>query len=1026
MVTPRAAIAMSAYNQMRYIICLVVIMLLADSHNMARGIEDRQVYNSEQDHAHALPTPEESARSFRVPHGFRVETVVAEPALRNPIAATWDTAGRLWIAENFTYAERTLKFDLELFDRIIIIDPENPQPRVFYDRLQRLTGLEVGSGGVWAICPPQLLFIPDHNRDDLPDAPPRVVLEGFEIPAENHHNFANGLRWGPDGWLYGRCGASAPGEVYRADRPYDYRVPLRGGIWRYHPVTQQFEALCHGTTNPWGHDWNEHGELFFINTVNGHLWHMIPGAHYRRPHTLNAHHLIYEPLEMHADHWHWDTKEDWTASRSSSGEHDRLGGGHAHVGMMIYLGEQWPAKYSGRLMTINQHGKRVNVDRLVPHGSGYVGRHEPDILLTQDPFFRGIEITYGPKGDVYILDWCDVGECHEHTGVHRNSGRLYKITYSGEKQRLSAFEPIDLRTASVEMLIHVVQDGPEWWSRAARRELWDRAAVGDASDEIQRNVLAAYPAASTLIQRLRLIWTGHGLNPLPVSICRDLIQHPDEMMRAWGLRLLFDRFPLDTPTGVARSEQWALTDISPQQCLEWAAREHSPRVRLVWSSLLQRWPIGHRLDLLKVLATYGEDAQDHNIPSMLWFGIIPIAQEEPERLVEPIMSGHITVLQRWLARRCAELGAIRPHALELLLKKACETNQIDPVLSGLLEGLKGQRKIPEPASWQTFSALAKASKPLLATLVDQAAVVFGDGQALTTLREIILDESNPLDVRQAALASYIAAAPPDLKTLCTQLLKKRFLNTTATRGLVTYNDPSLGTVIAGHYKYFHPTERPQVMEILCSRPTWTRALLDEIARGSIPARDLLPTQARQILTFNDPELTQKLREVWGEVQTTNDQRSQMLARLKEQLLGGGLNAADMKLGRRLFEKHCAHCHRLFGHGGEIGPDLTGSQRHNLDYLLENLIDPSAVVPKDYQVTVMAMHDGRLLQGVIISENEATITLQTAQQKLTLAKEEIEERRRTNLSLMPEGILQQLSQEELVSLIAYLQSPHDVP
>src|SRR5581483_8081607 len=176
----------------------------------------------------------------------------------------------------------------------------------------------------------------------------------------------------------------------------------------------------------------------------------------------NANRFVYEPLEMHADHWHFDTGKGWTDSRTASGEHDRLGGGHAHVGMTIYLGQQWPASYRGRLLTLNQHGRRMNVERLEREGSGYVGRHEPDILFAGDPWFRGVEVTYGPDGGVYLVDWSDTGECHENTGVHRNSGRIYKVTYGKP-----AAQKVDLPHASLANLVRQHEQANEWLARAS-------------------------------------------------------------------------------------------------------------------------------------------------------------------------------------------------------------------------------------------------------------------------------------------------------------------------------------------------------------------------------------------------------------------------------------------------------------------------------------------------------------------------------------------------------------------------------
>ena len=94
---------------------------------------------------------------------------------------------------------------------------------------------------------------------------------------------------------------------------------------------------------------------------------------------------------------------------------------------MIYLGDHWPEEYRGKLFTLNLHGRRANVDAARAPGSGYVGRHEPDMLFAADPFFRGIDLSYGPDGSVFVLDWSDTGECHEHDGVHRSSGRIYRV-----------------------------------------------------------------------------------------------------------------------------------------------------------------------------------------------------------------------------------------------------------------------------------------------------------------------------------------------------------------------------------------------------------------------------------------------------------------------------------------------------------------------------------------------------------------------------------------------------------------------
>src|SRR5688572_26295029 len=169
-------------------------------------------YNSER--GDPIPsTPAEALAALKLPEGFRATLFAHEPDVQNPIAMAWDRRGRMWVAENYTYAGASQRFDLTLRDRVIILEDKDHDGRaetrkVFTDDVQMLTSVELGRGGVWLMCPPQLLFIPDANEDDVPDGPPQVVLDGFTVSQSNYHNFANGLRWGPDGWLYGRCGHS--------------------------------------------------------------------------------------------------------------------------------------------------------------------------------------------------------------------------------------------------------------------------------------------------------------------------------------------------------------------------------------------------------------------------------------------------------------------------------------------------------------------------------------------------------------------------------------------------------------------------------------------------------------------------------------------------------------------------------------------------------------------------------------------------------------------------------------------------
>ncbi|WP_149499060.1 PVC-type heme-binding CxxCH protein [Roseiconus lacunae] len=940
------------------------------------------VYNNEADRDAEPMDPAMAAKTMQLPEGFSASVFAAEPDVRNPIAMAWDDRKRMWVAENYTYSDRTQHFDLSLRDRVIVLhdsdgDGSADERKVFTDKVQMLTSVEVGRGGVWLMCPPQLLFIPDADQDDRPDGPPQVVLDGFTVADANYHNFANGLRWGPDGWLYGRCGHSCPGKIGRPGTPPDQRVPIDGGIWRYHPEWKTVEVLTHGTVNPWGHDWDKNGELFFINTVIGHLWHCMPGAHFIESFGESPNPLVYERLDMIADHYHYDRNGSWQQSRD--GAANELGGGHAHIGMMIYQGNKWPQIYHDKLMTLNMHGLRCNVESLHREGAGYVGSHCPDLFVCKDPFFRGIEISTGPDGDAYVLDWSDTGECHDHTGVHRTSGRIYKVSYGADDSA-----------------------GP-----LANRFTKPACLAGDG--------------------QLPQLWRDYIDGSVTPERLRQLLDHDEEHVRVWAIRLLTDRWPLDTFLGPPRGATYPADPISVRRFHELAEADESGLVLLTLASTLQRMPVQDRLSLATRLLSRSEFANDRDLPSLIWFGLMPVAKQSPSQLVRAATHCRYPSVLKWMSRAIASSVEREPAALDGLLDAASlfpASMQIQ-VLVGLGEAFEGWQKVDAPPAWSRFvlSEAAKARPELTRRLN----LLFGDGQALDELRRIALASNVRLKTRVSALRSLIKAQPKDLRKICESLLNQRELNATAAQGLSQFNDPEVGKKLASMYRRFHPNDRPAVIEILVSRPVFADALLDHLdaERNSIPKTDLTAFHARQILAFGDASLEKKLTERWGTLRESPADRLEKISALKARLTEDKLATADLSAGRALFKKTCAQCHRLFGDGEKIGPDLTGAQRSSLDYLLQNILDPSAVVGKEHRMSIVLLEDGRVLNGLIVSENDKTLVIQTQSTKETISMDSIEQVRVTPLSPMPDGLLTTLTDNEVRDLLGYLMSPVQV-
>ena len=1006
-------------------VCLLAIQIAVS----VAGDDFPKIYNSEPE-AEAKPmAPAKAAESFSLPNGMSVSLFASEPGVQNPIAMAWDARGRLWVAENFTYAERARRFDLGLRDRVLIFedtdwDGKADKRTVFTDEVQMLTSVAVGRSGVWLMCPPQLLFIPDRDGNGVPEGGPQVMLDGFTVAKNNYHNFANGLRWGPDGWLYGRCGGSCPGNVGTPRTPPENRIPIHGGIWRFHPERQNFEVLCHGTVNPWGHDWDRHGELFFINTVGGHLWHMIPGAQYVKPFGVSPNPLIFERIEMHADHWHFDTSGSWTKSRG--GAANAFGGGHAHIGMTIYEGRHLPESFHGKLITWNMHGRRANMERLERKGSGYVAKHEPDVFLAGDEWFRGLEISTGPDGALYALDWSDTGECHEHTGVHRESGRIFRFSDGPVKKP----KFVDYKNATPEEIDRWLRTENPWHFRRALEVFGTRGMPNTACESAVFKV-AADSAAPDWI-RLRGLWMMRALNAAPPFLHDAESEH----LRAWAIRFVFDDNPIDTVNGPLKNADYRNVDVFLPKFVEMAGSDDSGLVRLTLASMLQRLPVEKRAGLAKALAAREEDARDHNMPKMVWFGISPLTNSRPSDLVEIAGATQWPDLLRWISRALASRIEKTPEpSNELIQLSLLRPEKAEPILAGFADAFRGWRKAPKPKSWDRLAEAVSESdsdpagkgNKELADRVRDLSVLFGDGRAMEALRQIALDTEADLPSRETALQSLIESRAPGLRELCEKLIASRKINRTAVRGLALFDDPAIGENLAKNYrKLFWPQERSAAIDVLASRPEWAAALLNHIGEKKIPREDITPFHARQIQNFGEEKLTGLLTGKWGEIRQSDAAKRKRIEQFKARLTPKALAEADLNAGRLQYQTLCGTCHRLYGEGGVLGPDLTGSGRHDLDYLLENVIDPSAVVGANYRMTTFTLNDGRVLTGVIGREDARTITIRLLNEESVIEKSAIKERETLPVSIMPEGQIEAISPDQARDLLAYLMHPVQVP
>ncbi len=830
--------------------------------------------------------------------------------------------------------------------------------------------------------------MPDANGDDLPDGEPQVVLDGWS--KDCGHNFVSGLMWGPDGWLYGRHGIVDTSYPGAPGTPQSERPRMNCGIWRYHPVRKQVEVVCNGTTNPWGLDYNVDGQFFMTNNVQGHLWHVIPGAHFQRMYGQDFNPHAYELMDMTADHYHWDTRTKWNESRD--GVANDLGGGHSHVGGMIYHGDNFPAKYHGQIFMCNTHGRRLNVNRLDRAGSGYVGRREPDFMLVKSKWFRGVDIKLGPEGAMYITDWSDNGECHDHDGIHRTSGRIYRIAYGQPKWPENFAEK--LTATPLEKF--------DWWGRHARRLKQELVAAGKATVAV-----AEAGTDGSLGSLLRRETFGLNNNQFIATALEGA-----------------------EPVAVSYAVQLAGASPSSRQSLlaalkKLAAQPQPAPVLLSLVSVLQKYERDGCWQLTQALLGNSANAKtiasENNLTLMTWYGIEPIVTESG---CLELLQTNSKLLQFAMRRRAHEIDS-QPDMIAATLKFAAGQAAANPaaaasLLNSFKLGLAGRARVPAPKDWSGLEKSMRSAKQReLDLAIDSLSVLFGDGAAMGDLRNLAGNGNGDPAAREQAIRALAQAKDQQAVPLLFNLLGDRAVADAAIDALKSFDHADTGKQLLNRFAGLRDGNKQRALDTLISRKTYAMELIAAIDAGRIDAHELNASQVRQLHSFADQQIKKVLDDKWGIVQDTPQARVEAIEKWKKQLTAEFVAKGDKAAGAELFKRHCANCHKLYGEGKTLGPDLTGSNRASVEYLLMNMIDPSSVVPKQFTTSVILMEDGRVVTGVVVSQTDKALTVQTDKEVLTLTRSEVESIKETGKSLMPDGLLDTLTAEQVRDLFRFV-------
>lgn len=924
---------------------------------------------------------ERTLAQMYVPEGFKVELIAAEPDIHQPIAFAWDERGRIWVVEAYSYP--TKRPAGEGLDKVVIFADEDGDGRfetrkVFAEGLNLASGIEVGYGGVWIGAAPELLFIPDRNRDDVPDGPPQVLLDGFGY--QDTHETLNSFLWGPDGWLYGIQGVFNTARIGKPGVPPEQRPELRAGVWRFHPVRHEFEIFAHGGSNPWGLDYDEHGELFMTHCRSywgkGFTTHVIQGGQFWNQVNANyAPFIIANPPPDFPEFRNYllaSARYGHGAGGEGTRGSDAIYGGHSHVGTMIYLGDNWPDEYRGHLFTHNLGGHQINHEINRPLGSGYetvsAGK---DMLFCTDPSYVAVDLQYGPDGAVYIIDWVDPQHCHNPNTERwdRTNGRIYRMqwqaTFKPVKVNLGAMSDLEL----VDQLKHRNQ----WYARTARRLLHERKSVFVAQQMI------------TLTK----------------------FRESSEHVRSAMIRAATDLPPENGgPT-------------STTKLIELAMNDSSPAVRRSVVSVIYRLPAETGWQIAESLAQHAEDADDRNLPYLLWHGLAPLVRKDVDRGFKLAQSTKIPQLADWIYWYAATLeGDPLNRVVGTLNELSGET--LHKRLAGLWLAMEPRANLPMPAGWKTIAPkLYGDANPKVQRLAERLAAVFGDDSAFPRLRTTLADTSADADARKHAFAVLSRAQDRASLNTLVGLLDDAAFRLPAIQLLARFEAPSVSSALIREFKGYSPTEKSAALTTLTGRAPYAVALLDAVSSEAIPRSDLTAFHVRQLTSLGNADVDRRVESLWGPIKQTPAEKLERIGRLEKVFNEAPLWAYSANAGREHFEKLCMACHKLGDLGQQLGPELTGAGKHGVRYYLENVIDPDAVVGTDFELTTVETKNDEVISGLLVNETASAITLRTTVGESVVAKADIQSRTKSQKSLMPEGLLEALPDREQIELLKFL-------
>lgn len=957
--------------------------------------------------------PQKTLSHFLYPEDLSLDLVLSEPEIVQPVELSFDHRGRLWVVQYHQYPYpqglKVTSVDNFLrvhFDKIPVAPPgglkgadkisifEDTNGDGTYDKstdaikgLNIATSVLTGRGKIWVLNPPYLLSYDDPEGDGIPNGEPAVHLSGFGL--EDTHAVANSLRWGPDGWLYGAQGSTTTANISSA---VSKNIAFSGQvIWRYNTDTKVFEVFAEGGGNTFNVEFDSKGRLYSGNNNADRGPYYKQGGYY--PRSLGKHGPYTNPYTF----GNLDNME-------LEGEKVRF----THS-LIRYEGGKLPLAYEGKMIAINPLLNYVQLGRFEPKGSTFRNVDERRILETDDHWFRPVNIKAGPDGAVYIADWYDSRLSHvdPRDTWHKSSGRIYRLRAKGSK---AAFPDFDLSKFTNAQLIKLLENNNKWFRQQAMLQFANRR------DKSIVPKLASILKSGKPDLALEVLWAIHVSAGLSDEIAGIALDHQDQYVREWAVRLLGDR-----------------KKVSPAlsgRLILLAAKETSLTVRSQLASTAKRLAGPVSIAIIQNLIRNHDDSNDADIPLLIWWAMEAKTGTDRDALISIFADKGIwqkrlvqdMLLKRLMQRYIMSAGDADYKAASRLISLAPSKADAKILMSGLREGLRGREAISLPAE------LNKAIQPYQSELFGAPlalAIRQGNAAAVKKALAVIADENADFDHRLSYILIFGQTNQPESVPVLLKVIESSkssgAMKEAALQGLQPYNVDEIGLRLVKAYPQFRGDAgvRNAALDLFASRTSWANDLFTAISETKRISKGDVPDQvARRLKQLNDPKISASADKYWPDVKlATSSEKNEAIAKYSKLINSG---SGDFKKGRILYLANCGYCHRLFNEGGSIGPDLTGYERSNVNYFLLNVIDPNADIREGYGLHRITTKDGRTIEGKLAASNGDTHTIQTqAGKEIILSVDRIREMKALPVSIMPERILDRLNDQEIRDIFAYI-------